>query len=109
MNYFNKFITENDKVVEIGAGIRNYSIELVDKAKEVVAIDLFEENVNNLNLKKIQNLKAQMGDIVDLSNIKDNILILLLLMDQCHICGKKQLKKQLEFVRKMVTFFITIN
>ena len=72
LHYLNKYIKKDSQIIEIGAGIRNYSIDLYKKAKEVLAIDIFQENVDALNKKNIPTLKANVGDIVDLKNIKDN-------------------------------------
>lgn len=72
MHYLSKYIKKNNKIIEIGAGIRNYAIELSKKAKEIVGIDLFKQNVENLNQQNITNLKAEIGDIVNLKNVEDN-------------------------------------
>lgn len=78
MHQLNQYIKKNNRIVEIGAGIRNYSIELSKKAKEIIAIDLFEQNVKSLNEQNIANLKAEIGDVVNLKNVEDNSFDLVL-------------------------------
>jgi len=65
--YLQKYITSKKSVVEIGAGIRAYSPEIIKYAKNVLAIDLFQENLDRLSRKKINTLCA---DITDLKSIK---------------------------------------
>ena len=65
--YLKKYITPKKSVVEIGAGIRAYSPEIIKHAKNVLAVDLFQENLDRLSSKKINALCA---DITNLKSVK---------------------------------------
>lgn len=65
--YLKKYITLKKSVVEIGAGIRAYSPEIVKYAKSVLAVDLFQNNLDRLSNKKINTLCA---DITNLKSVK---------------------------------------
>ena len=70
--YLKKFVNKKSDVIEIGAGVRNYSVDLSDIAKSVIAVDIFEENIKRLQDKQIKNLKGFVADIVDLRVFADN-------------------------------------
>ena len=67
--YLKKYITLKKSVVEIGAGIRAYSPEIVKYAKNVFAVDLFQKNLDRLNNKNINTLCA---NITNLKSIKSD-------------------------------------
>ena len=67
--YLKKYVTLKKSVVEIGAGIRAYSPEIVKCAKNVLAVDLFQENLDKLSSKKINTLCA---NITNLKSIKSD-------------------------------------
>ena len=69
LNYLKKYIKPSYSVIEIGAGIRAYSPKLVKLVKYVLAVDLFQENLDRLSSKKINTLCA---DITDLKSIKSD-------------------------------------
>ena len=52
LNYLKKYIKPSYSVVEIGAGIRSYSPELVKLANCVLAVDLFQDNLDRLSILK---------------------------------------------------------
>lgn len=94
MHYMDKYIKKNDKVVEIGAGIRNYSTDLTNRVKNVVAIDLFKENIDNLNKRNFTNLVAEPGDVVNLKNIDDSSFdIVIVNGPMSHLFNDKDRKK----------------
>ena len=73
LNYLKKYVKPNDSVVEIGAGIRSYSPELVKLAKYTLAVDLFQENLDRLSKQiKNKNFDTLYADIIDLKSIKSN-------------------------------------
>lgn len=65
--YLQKYITPKKSVIEIGAGIRSHSPEIIKYAKNVLAVDLFQENLDRLDSKKINTLCA---NITDLKSVK---------------------------------------
>ena len=71
LHTLNKYIKKNMKVVEIGSGIRSYSIDLLNLTNNVTAVDLFVNNLESLKNKNnlIKTIKA---DILNLSFFEDN-------------------------------------
>ena len=74
MNYINKFIKEDDKVLEIGAGTGRYSIALAKEGFQVTAVELVEKNLEELreNASGLENIEAYKGDALDLGRFDDN-------------------------------------
>ena len=72
IKYLQKYITKDSNVIEIGVGVRNYAVVLSKMAKNVTAVDIFEENIQRLKDMKIKNLTGIVRDIIDLKDIPDN-------------------------------------
>ncbi len=74
MHYIHKFLKENDRVLEIGAGTGRYSIALVEEGFAVSSIELAESNLNVLkkNAKNLNNIEVYQGDAVNLERFSDN-------------------------------------
>ena len=71
LDYLKRYIKKNNSVAEVGAGIRAYSPEIVKFAKQVTAIDLFQENLDRLSKQiKHDNFKAICADILDLKTVQ---------------------------------------
>ena len=75
--YIDKYLKENDKILEVGAGTGRYSLHYASKGYDVTAIEFTEHNLDILKSKITKDMKidAQQGDAVDLSRFKDNILM----------------------------------
>lgn len=71
LHTLNKYIKKDMKVIEIGAGIRSYSIDLLNLTNDVTAVDLFNNNLQNLKDKN-KLIKTVRADILNLSCFKDN-------------------------------------
>ncbi len=71
MNYIHKYLKENDRILDIGAGTGRYSVALSNEGYEVDAIELVKYNLGVLKAKK-SNVKAYQGSALDLSRYKDN-------------------------------------
>lgn len=71
--YINKYLKENDKILEIGAGTGRYSLYYADKGYDVTAIEYVKHNLEILKSKIKDNMKitAEQGDAVDLSRFED--------------------------------------
>jgi len=72
--YIEKYLKENDKILEVGAGTGRYSIYYANKGYDVTAIEYVEHNLDILKSKITDNMtiKAEQGDAVDLSRFEDN-------------------------------------
>lgn len=74
MHYIHRFIQNNAKVLEVGAGTGRYSITLAREGMDVTAVELVESNLAVLreNSQGLANLRAFQGDATDLSRFGDN-------------------------------------
>lgn len=75
MTYIHRYVTEESKVLEVGAGTGRYSIALAKEGMDVTAVELVESNLAVLreNSKGIENIKSYQGDATDLSQFADNM------------------------------------
>ena len=77
INYINKYIKKNDKVLDIGAGTGKYSIYFYNEGYDVTAVELVKHNLRVLQ-KNEPNIKAYQGNAINLK-FKDNSFDIILL------------------------------
>lgn len=82
MKYIEKYLTENSKILEIGAGTGRYSIALADKGYEVTSVELAPHNIKILKskIKPEYNINIYEGNACDLSFIKNDTYDIVLLL-----------------------------
>lgn len=95
MKYISKYIKSKDNVLEIGSGVRSYVPELLNKCKNITAFDLFEENLNLVKDKTNNSnmVEFTLGNIVDLSKIKDNTFDIVLAWPMSHLFSNEEREK----------------
>ncbi|MFQ6752462.1 MAG: class I SAM-dependent methyltransferase [Clostridia bacterium] len=73
-NYIEKYLKQNDKILEVGAGTGRYSLYYASQGYDVTAIEYTEHNLEILKSKitKDMRITAEQGDAVDLSRFPDN-------------------------------------
>jgi ubiquinone/menaquinone biosynthesis C-methylase UbiE len=71
MTYIHKYLKENDRILDIGAGTGRYSVALSEEGYQVDAIELVKYNLGVLKAKKSK-AKAYQGSALDLSRYADN-------------------------------------
>ena len=71
MTYIHKYLKENDRILDIGAGTGRYSVALSEEGYQVDAIELVKYNLGVLKAKKSK-VKAYQGSALDLSRYADN-------------------------------------
>jgi len=74
MHYIHRFVNENSKVLEIGAGTGRYSIVLAKEGIDVTAVELVDSNLAVLraNSNGVENLRSYQGDATNLNRFPDN-------------------------------------
>ncbi len=82
MNYINKYINNETKIFDIGAGAGAYELELYKKCKSIDALDLHETNVEIMQktFEDIKNVNIYRRNIFNLSGFKSNFYDLVLVM-----------------------------
>ena len=72
--YIEKYLKEGDRILEVGAGTGAYSLYYANKGYQVDAIDLVKGNIDILKskIKDNMNIKATVGNALDLSMYEDN-------------------------------------
>lgn len=90
MNYIHKYLKANDKIVEIGAGTGQYSVNLANEGYDVTAVELVKHNLREIE-RKNNNVKTILGNAINLKKISDNSFDLTLLLGPMyHLISKKE-------------------
>ena len=73
-NYIYKYLKPNMKILEVGAGTGRYSLKYAKEGYEVYSIEYVNHNLEILKSKiePNMNIKAELGDAIDLSRYEDN-------------------------------------
>lgn len=98
MRYIEKYLTENSRIIEIGAGTGRYSHALAQKGYRVDAVELIEHNIEIFKSKTEagENISVVQGNAMDLSDFADNTYdITLLLGPMYHLFTEEEQKKAL--------------
>ena len=102
--YIDKYLKENDKILDVGAGTGIYSLYYADKGYEVYALDLVKSNIEKLESQKTNNMKlsASVGNALDLSMYKDNFFdITLVLGPLYHLFKKEEFTKVINEAKRV--------
>ena len=97
--YINKFLKDNDKILEVGAGTGAYSIYYAKKRYQVSALELVKENIDILKSKITDdmNIKVTEGIALDLSCYEDNSFDMTLVLGPLyHLYTESDKKKAME-------------
>lgn len=92
--YIEKYLKDDAKILEVGAGTGKYSLYYADKGYDVTAIEYVEANVQKLksNIKEHMNIKCFQGDAVNLVNLEDNYFdVTLVLGPLYHLYTEKEI------------------
>src|SRR6056297_1785471 len=80
INYIDKHLKKEDKILDIGAGTGAYSIHYANKGYDVTAVEPVKKNLDILKSKitSDMNIEAKLGNALDLSEYEDNVFDLIL-------------------------------
>lgn len=98
MRYIERHLTENCRIIEIGAGTGRYSHALAQKGYRVDAVELIEHNIEIFKSKteEGENISVVRGNALDLSDFADSTYdITLLLGPMYHLFTEEERKKAL--------------
>ncbi len=96
MNYIEKYIKTDDRVLEIGAGTGRYSHSLARQGYTVDAVELVEHNIDvfRQNTQADENVTIKQGNAMDLSAFSDNKYDITLLLGPLYHLYNKDDKRQ---------------
>lgn len=95
MHYIKKYLKEEGKILEVGAGTGRYSITLADMGYDVTSVELIEHNLQQLKskIKETHRIEAYEGNALDLSRFEDNTFELTLVLGPLyHLYSDKDCK-----------------
>lgn len=100
ITYIKKYLKENDRICDIGAGMGAYSSYFNNLGYEVLAVELVKHNIREIE-KNFPDIKTYLANAIDLKKIPDNSFdIVLLFGPMYHLINKEdQLKALLEAKR----------
>ena len=100
IHYIDKYIKENDKLLDVGAGTGKYSIYYSTKGYDVTAVELVKHNLKIIE-KNNKDIKCILGNAIDLSKLPDNTYDITLLFGPMYhlISYEDKLKSLLEAKR----------
>lgn len=78
MKYLHKYLTPNNKILDVGAGTGKYSLALFDEGYDVTAVELVKHNLEVIKTKN-KDIKAMQGNAIDLTKFDDNTFDIVLL------------------------------
>lgn len=80
--YLDPLLNADSKIAEIGAGTGRYSVTLAKEGYDVTAVELVQHNLEILKskLEGSENIKAYLGNALDLHMLEDNIYDITLLL-----------------------------
>ena len=89
--YIDKYLKENDKILEVGAGTGAYSLYYANKGYIVEAVELVQSNVDVMKskIKDNMNINAIQGNALDLSMYEDNTFDITLVLGPLYHLFKK--------------------
>lgn len=113
MRYIEKYLSDNCRIIEIGAGTGRYSHALAQKGYRVDAVELIEHNIEIFKSKtqEGEDISIVQGNATDLSNFEDNTYdVTLLLGPMYHLFTveeqKNALSEAVRITKKGGTIFV---
>lgn len=97
--YIEKYLKKGDRILEIGAATGAYSLYYAEKGYKVDAVDLSSKNIEILKskIKDNMDIKAQVGDALDLNMYDDNTFDVTLLFGPLyHLFTEEEKNKAIE-------------
>ena len=96
VKYVEKYLKDNDKILEVGAGTGRYSLYFARAGYNVTSIELVEHNIEvfRSNMTIDDKVNLQQGNALDLSRFKDNTFdVTLVLGPMYHMYNEQDKRK----------------
>lgn len=99
IHYIEKYLKKGDKILDVGAGTGKYSFYFQEKGYDVTALELVKHNLKEIEKK---NIKAVLGNALDLSKFEDQSFdIVILFGPMYHLISFEEKKKALEEAKRV--------
>ena len=93
---------DNPKIIDIGAGTGKYSLSLNELGYDVTAVELVKHNLKFITMKN-PNIKAFLGNALDLSKFSDNSFDLIIIFGPMyHLHSKEEKIKALSEAKRIL-------
>ncbi|MEG2289011.1 MAG: class I SAM-dependent methyltransferase [Clostridium sp.] len=106
INFLNKYINRDTKVLDIGAGTGRYSFHYAKRGMDITASDLSPKHVSIMRERAIKeglNLDVFQGNVLNLENVKDNTFdVVLCLGPLYHLMSEEDRFKCIEECKRVL-------
>lgn len=108
MNYINKYLSKQDKIIDIGAGTGRYSIELKKQGYDVTAVEYVRPNIGMLKNNDPE-LKVIEASATDLCMFNDNEFdVAIMFGPMYHLYSKQDKLKALAEAKRITKKYIFV-
>lgn len=109
MKYIHQYISESDRIVDIGAGAGRYSIYLKNEGYDVTAVEYVRPNIGKIKSKDKQ-LRVVEASAVDLSMFDDNEFdVAILFGPMYHLYSMEDKLKALNEAKRITKKYIFVT
>lgn len=109
MKYIHDYISQNDRIIDIGSGAGKYSITLKNEGYDVTAVELLKTNIGKIK-NNDPSLKVIKANAMDLSMFKDNEFdIVILFGPMYHLYSKQEKLKALLEAKRICKKYIFVT
>lgn len=109
MKYIHQYISESDRIVDIGAGAGRYSIYLKNEGYDVTAVEYVRPNIGKIKSKDKQ-LRVVEASAVDLSMFNDNEFdVAILFGPMYHLYSMEDKLKALNEAKRITKKYIFVT
>ena len=109
MKYIHQYLSNNDSIVDIGAGSGKYSIALKNEGYNVTAVELVRPNIGKIKMND-PSLKVVEANATDLSMFKDNEFDIAIMFGPLyHLYSKEDKLKALSEAKRITKKYIFVT
>lgn len=109
MKYIHKYLNQNDRIIDIGAGSGKYSIELKKEGYDVTAVELVKPNIGKIK-NNDPSLKVIEANATDLSCFKDDEFdIAIMFGPMYHLYSKEDKLKALSEAKRITKKYLFVT
>lgn len=109
MKYIHEYLSNGDKIIDIGAGAGRYSIALKNEDYDVTAVELVKPNIGKIKINDPE-LKVIEASATDLSMFEDNEFdVAIMFGPMYHLYSKEDKLKALQEAKRITKKYIFVT